>query len=117
MNPVEEPADLTPLQRKYLGNLHEFCRKPPTLAYFYMKAMPVYVLKFILFGLLCWTAVLYEMIEAAYVLGGILFGTMLSDWTNFRRALLLWPATSAVVDRAMLSKLTDLPAADDSEQW
>ena len=116
MSAVEEPADLTPLQRKYLCNLHQFCRRPPTLAFLYAKTFPSYFLLFAFIGLLCYGVVEYGMVEGAYVLGGMLIGVVVRDLGTFRRAIALWPATSAVVDREKLAMLTE-QHLNEPEHW
>jgi len=116
MNPVEEPADLTPLQRKYLCDLQEFCRKPPSLAVLWMKALRIHLVMLIVIGFACLGAVFYDRIEIACMFGGMAFGMVLRDWGSIRRGVLLWPATAAIIDREKIAMLIEQPP-DDPEQW
>ena len=116
MNRVEGPFDLTPLQRKYLRNLLEYCRTPPTLARIYRKVMPSYIPLVFFTAFIAYLCFFTERFETAWLLGGMILGMLARDLGNFRQTVRLWPASEAVMDRAKLAMLTEQPL-DDSETW
>ena len=116
MNLVEGPFDLTPLQMKYLRNLSEYCRTPPTLARIYRKVMPSYIPLVFFTTIIAYLCIFAERFEAAALLGGMIFGILVRDLGYFRQTVRLWPASEAVIDRAKLAMLTEQPL-DDSETW
>jgi hypothetical protein len=118
MNPVEEPHDLTPMQRKYLQHLWGFCRTPPTLARIYQKNVPRYLLLGLGALLLIYVAIASETYEAAWLIGGACLGVLLRDYATFAQAIKLWPATSAILDREALAELIQEHADDsDPDDW
>jgi hypothetical protein len=118
MSTVEGPRDLTPLQRKYLQNLWEYCRTPPTLARIYQKAAPGYLLVFAVMSLMIYYWYAIERYEIAWLFGGMLVGMMLSHLSFFRRSIRLWPAIDAVLDRERIAELIEVhPEDTESDDW
>ncbi len=105
MNRVEEPYDLTPLQRKYLQRLRDFCRTPPTLLKIYSKNVPRYLLLGLGIGLLVSLCILNDMQELTWFLGGMFAGIAFLDLAQFNNAIKLWPATTAILDQEKMAEL------------
>ncbi|HEY2910480.1 MAG TPA: hypothetical protein VGI99_09550 [Gemmataceae bacterium] len=104
-------ADLTPLQRKYLRNLAEFCRSPPTFWRLCRKMVPNHLFLIGIFGLFIYVCVAREQFPMAWALGGALGGVLLRDFDLLRQRVHLWPASDAIIDRERLAELTHEPTA------
>jgi hypothetical protein len=116
--PVEGPADLTPLQRKYIRNLWEYCRTPPTLGRIYAKIAAPYIVLIALMALVAYLCLVIGRYELAWFASGMIVGTIVRDLGMFRRAIQLWPVTAAVLDREKLAVLADEGhMAPDRDDW
>jgi hypothetical protein len=115
---IEGPSDLTPLQRKYLGNIWEYCQSAPTLGQMFGKSFPQYAILLSLNGLLLYLCLSYERYEAAWFVCGMLVGALARDLGMFRRAIQLWPATAGIIDRQRLAALIDKPQrGSEPDNW
>ncbi|HYH65172.1 MAG TPA: hypothetical protein VD866_10800 [Urbifossiella sp.] len=105
----DHPTDLTPLQRKALGNLRAFLDVPPTLGALYRKSLPALAIMVVFGGALIGLCVVREQWLMACFTAGIFFGAAVRDLGTFRRTLRIWPATAAVIDRDRLDRLLGEP--------
>lgn len=116
--PVEGPADLTPLQRKYIRNLWEYCQTPPTLGRIYAKTGRAYFVLIALGALLVYLCLFVGRYDLAWFSGGMIAGILLRDLGTFRRAIHLWPATAVILDREKVAELANEAHAEPNrDNW
>lgn len=116
--PVDGSADLTPLQRKYVRNLWEYCHRPPTLVRLYAKVAAAFIVLIALFSLLIYLFLVIEHYETAWMVGGMLLGILATIHGRIRAAIRLWPVTAAVIDRDKLAALADeAHVVPDRDDW
>ncbi|MBP3959399.1 hypothetical protein J8F10_29500 [Gemmata sp. G18] len=113
--PIAGPEDLTPLERRYLQNLWDYCKSSPTLAMIYAKSWRNTCVLLLITGLVIAAGLLWESPFAAWFIGGITTGALLRDLGYFRQTIRLWRATETIIDRQKLDELVaDPPDANYS---
>ncbi len=103
--PIEHPSDLTREQRQYLRNLSVFLDTPPTLGRIYQRTALVNLVLLLIGGISVAVFLAIDNVTGAYVVGGMFAGIFLRDFGMSLRAIRLWSATRAVIDRRMLDHL------------
>ena len=116
--PVDGPADLTPLQRKYVRNLWEYCHRPPTLGRLYANNAAPYVVFIAFMVMSIYFCLVIERYEIAWMVGGMSLGILLRNHGAFRVAIQLWPVTAKILDRDKLAVLADeAHVVPDRDDW
>ena len=111
--PVTGPEDLTPLQRRYLRNLRDYCESPPTLAVIYAKTWRNTLGLFLLAGIGIGVGILLARPAVSWLCGAFISGALVRDLGYFRRTVQLWPTTRAILDRERLEELIADPPGDN----
>jgi len=117
--PVQEPSDLTPLQRKALREFRDYLDHPLTLAGVCRKSLPAMALLLAYFGGVGVLLAVCDLNDLALLLWGTGIGVFLQLFSGFRAFLRLWPAVATVIDRERLEELLDEPPppAPDADDW
>jgi hypothetical protein len=103
--PVERPADLTPLQRVYLRNARACFDTPPTVGRIIAKCWRQYTLFAVLTVLALWYFSHLGLSQGMWWYFGLMVGVVGRDFGFIRARVKLWPVNQVIIDRKKIDEL------------